>query len=252
MENPTPHDQDDSRSMSEKSVSDQGLTKQTTTNSATHVNGQLYDSTPTTVRGEQSTGTPAMLPPPRPNFKATPTSAQPSSHSQQGSNQDLPVASSEKKRGSGRQRTTSSKDPAQETTKPVTRKRSHEEIDRRPSAEDSDDQDDESHDEEANDEFKEPANAISPFDWEGLQQRYHDQMRHCGQQEQELYRQFEELCSVSFHNHIRHQSTDSPSISTCGPILVPATKRIVASSGKHIHASAIPPESQRNANIATA
>jgi hypothetical protein len=236
MENPTPHDQDDSRSMSEKSVSDQGLTKQTTTNSATHVNGQMYDSTPTTVRGEQSTGTPAMLPPPRPNFKATPTSAQPSSHSQQDSNQDLPVASSEKKRGSGRQRTTSSKDPTQETTKPVTRKRSHEEIDRRPAAEDSDDQDDESHDEEANDEFKEPANAISPFDWEGLQQRYHDQMRHCGQQEQELYRQFEELCSVSFHNHIRHQSTDSPSISTCGPILVPATKRIVASSGKHIHA----------------
>jgi hypothetical protein len=197
MENPTPHDQDDSRSMSEKSDSDQGLTKQTTNNSGTHVNGQLYDSTPTTVRGEQSSGTPAMPPPPRPNFKATPTSAQPSSHSQQDSSQELSVTSSEKKHGSGRQRTTSSKGSSQETTKPVTRKRSHEEIDRRQAAEDLDDQDDEGNDEEASDEFKEPANAISPFDWEGLQQRYHDQMQHCADQEQDVYRQFGELCDVS-------------------------------------------------------
>ena len=43
MENPTPHDQDDSRSMSEKSVSDQGLTKQTTTKTNQISNPAPYD-----------------------------------------------------------------------------------------------------------------------------------------------------------------------------------------------------------------
>jgi hypothetical protein len=237
MENPTPHDQDESRSMSEKSGSEHDLTKQVSNSSTTQRNGHMHDSTPTATRGEQSIGTPAMPPPPRPNFKTTPNSAQPSNHSQRDSTQELLAASTEKKHGSGRQRTMSSKDSSQEPTKPITRKRSHEENDRRQVVEEVDDGDDDDEDEDATDEFNEPANAISPFDWENLQQRYHDQMRHCGEQEQDLYREFSRLCNVSFLSRVKYQVTDNLSTSTSGPTLDPSTRRIVASSGMHIHAT---------------
>jgi hypothetical protein len=237
MENPTPHEPDHSRSMSEKSGSDQDLTKQPSNGSTTQKSGQMHDSTPTTSRGEQPTGTPAMPPPPRPNFKATPTSAQPSSHSTQDSSQDLSAASSEKKHGSGRQRTTSSRDSGQEATKPITRKRSHEEIDRRQAAEDVDDHDDEGHDEEATDEFKEPANAISPFDWRNIEERYHDQVQYYHKQEQDLYRQFGELSNVSVPHDTKHHSTDKCSTFTSGLSPEHTMRRTVASSGTYIHAT---------------
>ena len=204
MDNPTPHDQDDSRSVSEKSTPDQGLTKQSSNGSATQKSGQMQDSTPTTVRGEQSTWTPAMPPPPRPNFKATPTSAQPSSHSQRDSSQDFAVAPVEKKQGSGHHRTSSSKDASQETTKSATRERSHEQIDRRQTTGELHDEDSNGHDQEATDEFKEPANAISPFDWMDLEQRYHQQVQGYAEQEQDLYRQFGELTNVKFPHGVKH------------------------------------------------
>lgn len=198
MEDPAPHDNDDSMSMSEKSGSEHGLTKQVTNGSITSKSGQVHDatSTPTAVRSEQSTWTPAMPPPPRPNFKATPTSAQPSNHSAQDSSQESVTTVTEERPSNARQRTVSSKNSAQETTKPVTRKRSHEEIDRRQATEEEEDIAED--DEYANDEFNEPANPISPFDWEDLELRHHRQMSDCAKQEQALYGQFDELCRVSF------------------------------------------------------
>jgi hypothetical protein len=238
MENPTPHENDDSRSVSEKSNSDQSLAKQASQSSSTQKNSQMPDSTPTAVRSEQSSWTPAMPPPPRPNFKATPTSAQPSSHSSQDSSQTLPAASAEQKHASGRQRTTSSKDASQEATRRVTRKRSHEEIDRRQAAEEvNDDEDDhDDHDQDATDEFNEPANAISPFDWADLQRRYHHQAEDYDQQEQDLYRQFGELSNVSFPYNIKHHSTDNSSTSSSGLSPGPTTRRIEASSGTNLYA----------------
>jgi hypothetical protein len=252
MENATPHDQNDSGSMSEKSGSDQGLTKQPSNGSTTQKSGQMHDSTPTTSRGEQPTGTPAMPPPPRPKFKATPTSAQPSSYSQQDSSQELPVASSEKKHGSGRQRTTSSRDSGQEATKPVTRKRSHEEIDRRQAAEDVDDQDDEGQDEEATDEFKEPANPVAPFDWRNLEERYHDQVQDYAKQESDLYRQFGELSNVSLPRDTKHHSTNNCSTSTSGLSPEHTMRRSVASNGAYIHAMPAPLQPPQNADTFTA
>ena len=207
MESPTPQDKDDSRSASEKSSSDQGHRQQNSNSSTTLKNGQTPDATPTAVRSEQSIGTPLMLPPPKPNFKATPTSAQPSAHSvQEGPSQEFGAPVTEKKRSSDRQRTTSSKNPSQEPAKPVTRKRSHEEIDQRQAAEEVDNEDDDGNDEDATDEFNEPANAISPFDWENLERRYHQQTQDCTEQEQDLYRQFSELCQVSLLHHTGRQS----------------------------------------------
>ena len=240
MENPAPHDQDDTRSASEKSSSDQSLVKQASQSSSTQRNSQMPDSTPTAVRSEQSTWTPAMPPPPRPNFKATPTSAQPSSHFTQDSSQELPTAPAEKKHDSGRQRTTSSKDASQETPQQVTRKRCREEIDRRQAVEqvndDDDDDDHDDHDQDATDEFNEPANAISPFDWADLQRRYHDQVEDYDQQEQDLYRQFGELSNVSFPYSIKLHSTDNISTFTPGLSPEPVTRRIEASSGTHFYA----------------
>ena len=249
MENPTPHEQDDSRLVSENNGSDQGLTKQASNNSVTHVNGQMYDSTPTTVRNEQPSTTPAMPPPPRPNFKATPTSAQPSSHSTQDSSQTLPAPSVEKKHGNGRQRTTSSKDASQEATQRVTRKRSYEEIDRRQAAEESDEEDEDDHDQDATHEFNEPANAISPFDWEELQQRYHDQVGEYRQQEEYLYRQFRELSEVSSTRNFNHSSTDNGSTSSSGPGPEPIMRTRVAASGMYIGAASALLQSQLDTDI---
>ena len=237
METPTPQDKDGSRSVSEKSSSDKEHTQQTPSRSTTLENRQMHDATPTAARSKQSIGTPAMPPPPKPNFKATPTSAQPSSHSTQDSSQEPSAAMTEKKRVSGSQCTTSSKDSSQEATKPVTRKRSHEEIDRRKAAEDVDNEDDDDDDVDATDEFNEPANAISPFDWTDLRRRYHQQVQYCSEQEQDLYRQFGELCQVRFSHHINRLPTDNRSTSTSGPSPEPTTRRNAATNGSHIHST---------------
>ncbi|GAB7334011.1 hypothetical protein MBLNU13_g06107t2 [Cladosporium sp. NU13] len=194
MEDPTTQGESNSQSASEKGISD-GDQKKRGSGSTTSFkpNQNQEDSTTPTAnppQGSQQQFT--MAPPPRPNFKATPTSAQPSKSMSQASSQEasqeLPAASSQTIGNGDHQPAASSEHHANDRTNATPRKRSHVEVDQEPTV----------HDQESSDDDAEPADQIAPFDWVGLEQRYHHQMGQYATEEQELYRSFNELCGYFY------------------------------------------------------
>lgn len=190
MEKSTSRGEADSRSVSEKSTSDQDLKKRGS-NSATSSgssHGQNGNNTPTNtpLHGGQQMSTTPMAPPPKPNFKATPTSAQPLQTEDQEPDRNLPASSEDTTQDETRQQAQPSKLPVKSTPHATPRKRSHVEVDRQEPADDGED----------TDEDREPADSIAPFDWMELESRYHQQMHQYGAQEQELYSSFSDLCNV--------------------------------------------------------
>jgi hypothetical protein len=194
MEDSIAHGEANSRSASERSVSDTDQKKRGSGSTATSKPSynQEESTTPKTKPPHGSQQPSAMGPPPKPHFKATPTSAQPSKSISQASSQEpsqeLPAVSSQAIGNGDDQPAAPSKHPAN-TTHATTRKRSHVEVDQ--------DQETTAHDQESSDEDAEPADQIASFDWNGLEQRYHDQMGQYTAQEQELYQSFHELCEVT-------------------------------------------------------
>lgn len=194
MEDPTTHGEANSNSASERSVSDTNQKKRGSSNTASFkTNHNQEDSTtPKTDPPHASQQQSTMGPPPKPNFKATPTSAQPSTSmsqaSSQGPSQEQSGASSQTIGDGDDQPAAPSKHPANTTTHATPRKRSHVEVDQEPTAQDQD----------SSDEDAEPADQISSFDWNELENRYHHQMEHYAAQEQDLYQSFHELCKVIF------------------------------------------------------
>lgn len=181
------HSEAESGSVSEKSSTGHAQDEGSSINSASANTGKAHDAPATKPHSvaKQSTGPSAMgPPPPKPDFRATPTSAQPSQPREPNTNQDAPTKS---KANGGRKPTTSAIPAPKESTKTATRKRSHGEV-AEPRETDEDDESDE--------EFNEPANPIGEFDWEDLESRYHQRMGQLGDQEQELYHSFGELIDV--------------------------------------------------------
>lgn len=191
MDDSTIQGEANSWSVSKSSISDPDLKTRdsgSSTSSSKSTHGQDESTTPTGQprhSGQQSSAMPAMAPPPKPNFKATPTSAQPSQPANS-ADPELPFVSAEPNRNGGRQPATSSKHLAKETVQATPRKRSHVEVDRQQAADDDD----------STDEDNEPAVSIAAFDWMELESRYHQQMDQYRAQEQDLYRSFDELIQV--------------------------------------------------------
>jgi hypothetical protein len=193
MEDSTTHGENNSRSASEKGVSDTEQKKRGSGGSNSSKPNQIQEdsTTPKTMppHGSQQF---TMGPPPKPNFKATPTSAQPSNSmsqvSSQSATQELPAASSQTIGNGDDQPAAPSKHPINNTTQATSRKRSHVEVDQEPTA----------HGQESLDEDAEPADKIAPFDWMELESRYHHQMDQYAIQEQELYSSFHQLCQVTY------------------------------------------------------
>jgi len=192
MEDPTTQSESNSRSASEKGISDADQKKRGSGSSTSSKSKQNQEesTTPTAnpPQGGQQQFT--MAPPPRPNFKATPTSAQPSKSMSQASSQqasqEQPATSSQTIENGDHQPAPPSKHPANDKPHATPRKRSHVEVDQELTA----------HDQESSDEDAEPADQIATFDWRELEQRYHDQMDRYSTEEQDLYRSFNELCGV--------------------------------------------------------
>ena len=195
MEDTTTHGEANLESASERSISDTDQKKRgsgSTASSKTSYN-QENSTTPKTQPPHTSQQQSAMGPPPKPNFKATPTSAQPGKSMGQASSQDpsqeLPATSSQAI-GNGDDQPAAPSKLTVNTTHATTRKRSHVEVDQ--------DQESTAHDQESSNEDAEPADQIVTFDWNDLEQRYHDQMEQYAAQEQDLYRSFNELCGVIY------------------------------------------------------
>lgn len=190
MDNTTNRSEAASRSGSDRSMSDHDLKKRSSNSSTSTKTSHDQDDSRTPTNkphsGGQQTSTTPMAPPPKPNFKATPTSAQPVQSNDHESDHNPPAASVESTQDDTRQPTQPSKLPIKSTPQATPRKRSHVEVDRQQPADD----------EESTDEDREPANPISSFDWEELESRYHQQIHHFAAQEQELYRSFNDLCGV--------------------------------------------------------
>jgi hypothetical protein len=191
MEDSNTYGEANSRSVSEKGVSDTEQKKRGAGSIASSKSNHNHEES-TTPKTKPPHGSQQMGPPPKPNFKATPTSAQPSKSMSQVSSQDatqeMPAASSQAIENGDDQPAAPSKQPANNTTHATSRKRSHVEIDHEPTA----------HDQESSDEDAEPADRIAPFDWMELESRYHHQMDHYRVQEQELYQTFHDLCEVNY------------------------------------------------------
>lgn len=128
---------------------------------------------------------PAMGPPPKLDFKATPTSAQPPSTT--GADTE-DKSESHRKQSDGQPPATPAKQTLEPAKRETTHKRSHEEIDQSQPADDDGD---------LADSFNDPSNTIATFDWMDLESRYHQQMEQYAAEEQDIYRSFEELCGVS-------------------------------------------------------
>jgi hypothetical protein len=178
-----------SRSASERSASDPELKTRGSGSSMSSKSARSQDESTTPAGmpqqgGQQSSTMPGMAPPPKPNFKATPTSAQ---ISQPISSVDTELPKfTETTRNGGRQPAAPSRNATKDTVHATPRKRSHVEVDQQQTADD----------EESTDEDNEPANSIAAFDWMELESRYHQQMDHFLAQEQDLYKSFGELCQV--------------------------------------------------------
>lgn len=126
-----------------------------------------------------------MAPPPKPNFKSTPTSAQQPRPAETESNQDSPAQTADESRSGGSRIPTSSKHE-KATMRTTNGKRRLGEIDQhQPRNDDSDVKP-----------FNDHAKSLDAFDWMDLETRYHHQMDDFGRQEQEIYRSFEDLCNV--------------------------------------------------------
>lgn len=232
MEDPTTQGENNSRSASEKGISDtdQKQPGSGSTTSSMSKQNQEESTTPTAnpPQGGQQQFT--MAPPPRPNFKATPTSAQPSKSMSQASSQeasqDLPTTSSQTIGNGDHQPTAPFKQPANDKTHATPRKRSHVEVDQEPTA----------HGQESSDEDAEPADQVASFDWRELEQRYHDQMDRYSAEEQDLYRSFSELCGVTYALLFRIVIfTNRHSTSTSGPRPDTPTRWSEASNGTTHH-----------------
>ena len=232
MEDSTTHGENNSRSASEKGISDTDQKKRGSgsTTSPDSRQDQESSTTPTTNPAQGSQQQFTMAPPPRPNFKATPTLAQPSTPtskptsqaSSQDASQDLPAASLQAVQNGDHQPGAPSKHPANDKTSATPRKRSHVEVDQEPTT----------HDQESSDEDVEPANQIASFDWVELEQCYHHQMAQNAAEEQELYRSFNELCEViSALLAPMVIFADRHSISTSGPKPDTPTRWTEASNG---------------------
>ena len=222
MEDSIAHDEANSRSGSEKGISDtnqkqrgSGITASPESN-----DNQEDSTTPTANPPQGSQQQFTMAPPPRPSFKATPTSAQPSKLVSQASSQHQPAASS--------------KHPANDKTHATPRKRSHVEVDQEPTA----------HDQECTDEDTEPADQMATFDWRELEQRYHDRMEQYAAQEQDLYQSFHELCKVTSFSPQRPSLLTDHSTSTSGPRPDTPTRLSEALNGNAHHGNhSIPTQS---------
>jgi hypothetical protein len=193
MEDPIAHDETNSRSASEKSASDTDQKKRVSgsTASSKSNHSQENSTTPTANPPSASQQTSAMAPPPKPIFKATPTSAQPLQPISQGSSQETfrqqSGASAEATKNGNRTSAVSSQHPASNTAHATPRKRSHVEVDQQQTADDQD----------TSDEDAEPADRIASFDWMQLETRYHQQLERFSAEEQDLYRSFSDLCGVN-------------------------------------------------------
>ena len=187
------HGEANSRSASDRSISDTDQKKRisgsTTSSKASH--NQEDSTTPTAKPPSGSQSQATMGPPPRPNFKATPTSAQPSKMTSQASSQETSqedsLVSKELSRNDDHQPAAPSKHPTNDTVHATPRKRNHVEVDQEPTT----------HGQESSDEDAEPADQIASFDWMELQNRYHHQMGQYRAQEHDLYNSFHDLCGVN-------------------------------------------------------
>lgn len=150
---------------------------------------QNATATPSTVQADRVMKDSAMPPPPRPDFKAMPTSAQPPRTPDVDVDEEAPLEAIGAERDLEDRSAPSSKMPTQTTQHAPLRKRSHEKIERQ--QESGEDQNS-----EPTDIFYEPANAMEGFDWEDLESRYHRQMQDFAAQEQDIYNSFNELCVV--------------------------------------------------------
>ena len=191
MEDPAAQGENNSRSASEKGVCDKDQKKRGSGSTASSKsNEHQEDSTTPTANPPHGSQHFAMAPPPKPNFKATPTSAQPSKSmsqvSSQEASQELPEASSQTIANGDHQPAAPSKQSANDKIHATPRKRSHVEVDQEPTAQDQ----------ESSDEDAEPADQIATFDWMELETRYHRQMEQYAAEEQDLYRSFSDLCGV--------------------------------------------------------
>jgi hypothetical protein len=190
MEDPTTQPEAYSRSASERSASDPEMKTRGSGNSVSSKSARSQDESTTPAgmpqhSGQQSSAMPGMAPPPKPNFKATPSSAQ-LSQPISSVDSELPTTSTETTRNGGLQPLAPSKNATKDTVHATPRKTSHVEVDQQQTADDD----------EATDEDNEPANSIAAFDWMDLESRYHQQMDHFHTQEQDLYKSFSELCDV--------------------------------------------------------
>lgn len=232
MEDSTTQGENNSRSASEKGIADTDPKKRGSgsTTSSKSRSDQEESTTPTANPPQAGQQQFTMAPPPRPNFKATPTSAQPSKSMSQASSQeapqDLPPTSSQTIGNGDHQPAAPFKQPANDKTHATPRKRSHVEVDQEPTA----------HDQESSDEDAEPADQIASFDWRELEQRYHDQMDRYSTEEQDLYRSFNELCGVTYALLFRIVIfTNQHSTSTSGPRPDTPTRWNEASNGTTHH-----------------
>jgi hypothetical protein len=121
MEDSITQGDNNSRSASEKGVSDTEQKKpgSGSGNSSKPIQNQEGSTTPKTMPPHGSQQQFVMGPPPKPNFKATPTSAQPSKSmsqvSSQGATQELPAASSQTVENGDDQPAAPSKHPTNNT-----------------------------------------------------------------------------------------------------------------------------------------
>lgn len=142
----------------------------------------------TTHQNQPSTAAHTMAPPPIPNFKATPTSAQPAHLPESELDQEPPATPINKNGGSKSRIPTSSKQE-KSTARAINGKRRRDEPDQQ--------QQPPAFDDPATEAFNDPSNPLPPFDWTDLESRYHHKMNDYAQQEGEIYRSFHELCDVS-------------------------------------------------------
>lgn len=169
---------------------EQQETNDGTTSDSSQTQRSGETTTPATTKkshqAQPSSAAQMMGPPPRPDFKATPTSAQPPQQSEKNQNQEQPTQSANKIRGGGSRIPTASK-PENSTPRKTNGKHTRNEPDP-PQETPKDDAETEV--------FNDPSNPLAAFDWMELEARYHQEMDDYLKQEHEIFRSFRELCQV--------------------------------------------------------
>lgn len=169
--------------------SEQQETNDGTPSDSSHTQRSGETTTPANTKNHQTQSSSAAQmtgPPPRPDFKATPNSAQPPQQIDTEQNREHPTPSTDKTRGGASRIPTSSK-PDKSTPRKANGKRPRDEPHQQKEA---------LNDDAATETFNDPSNSLAAFDWMELEARYHQEMDDYLKQEHEIFRSFRELCQV--------------------------------------------------------